>query len=188
MGSFAVQLINGVSRMVIFLSRSLGSVRVDITAGTVHPNPISMGTMLRPESPILRSVRSITKATRAMYPLSSSRERKRNSSTISGRKLSTLPTPSKIPSSTRLWITSFTWTAVIPRAVRFFRYSMPDASRSCRYGPIRKNVRKNTSPMIPINRGIAVYLPVSTWSIFRLLACSRLSFGRITHASHTRSM
>lgn len=56
----------GVSRMVIFRSRSLESVRVAMMAGTLHPNPMSMGTKLRPERPILRSSLSITKATRAM--------------------------------------------------------------------------------------------------------------------------
>ena len=66
MGSLAVQLMKGVSRMVILRSRSLGSVRVDITAGTVQPKPISMGTMLRPLRPILRSSLSIKKATRAI--------------------------------------------------------------------------------------------------------------------------
>ncbi len=66
MGNFAVQLINGVSKIVIFLSRSLGSVLVDITAGTVQPNPISMGTMLRPDKPIFRSNLSIKNATRAI--------------------------------------------------------------------------------------------------------------------------
>ena len=57
---------NGVSSMVIFLSRSLGIVLVAITAGTEQPNPMSSGTMLRPESPILRSSLSMKKATRAM--------------------------------------------------------------------------------------------------------------------------
>ena len=66
MGSLALQLIKGVSSMVILRSRSLGSVRVAISAGTLHPKPISMGTKLRPERPILRSSLSITKATRAM--------------------------------------------------------------------------------------------------------------------------
>ena len=84
--------------MVILRSRSLGSVLVDITAGTVQPKPISIGTMLRPERPILRSILSMKKATRAMYPVSSSMDRKKNITTIIGRKLSTLPTPSKIPS------------------------------------------------------------------------------------------
>ena len=44
MGSFAEQLINGVSRMVILRSRSDGSVRLAITPGTVQPKPTSIGT------------------------------------------------------------------------------------------------------------------------------------------------
>ena len=66
MGSLAEQLIKGVSKMVIFLSRSDGSVRLAITPGTVQPKPISMGTILRPDRPIFRSSLSMTKATRAM--------------------------------------------------------------------------------------------------------------------------
>ena len=62
----AEQLIKGVSRMVIFRSRSEGSVRLAITPGTVQPKPMSMGTMLRPERPMRRSSLSITKATRAI--------------------------------------------------------------------------------------------------------------------------
>ena len=56
----------GVSRMVILRSRSLGSVRVAMTAGTVQPKPMSIGTMLRPERPILRRSLSMKNATRAM--------------------------------------------------------------------------------------------------------------------------
>ena len=52
--------------MVIFRSRSLVRVRVDITAGTVQPKPMSMGTMLLPDRPIFRSSLSMTKATRAI--------------------------------------------------------------------------------------------------------------------------
>ena len=66
MGSLAEQLMKGVSRMVIFRSRSLERVRVAMMAGTLHPKPMSMGTKLRPESPMRRSSLSITKATRAM--------------------------------------------------------------------------------------------------------------------------
>ena len=65
-GSFAVQLMNGVSNIVIFLSLALGNVLVDITAGTVQPNPISIGTMLLPDRPIFLSSLSITNATLAM--------------------------------------------------------------------------------------------------------------------------
>ena len=86
--------------MVIFRSRSLGSVLVDMIAGTVQPNPISIGTMLLPDRPIFLSSLSIKKATRAMYPLSSIKERKKNRVTITGRKLKTEPTPEKIPSIT----------------------------------------------------------------------------------------
>src|SRR5574344_313231 len=97
-GNFAEQLINGVSRIVIFLSRSEGNVLLAITAGTVQPNPISIGTILRPESPIRLNNLSITNATRAIYPLSSSNDKKKNKVTIIGKKLNTLPTPVKIPS------------------------------------------------------------------------------------------
>ena len=58
--------------------------------------------MLRPESPIFLSSLSMTNATLAMYPESSRRDRKKNMVTIIGRKLSTLPTPSKMPLITRL--------------------------------------------------------------------------------------
>ena len=56
----------GVIRMVIFRSRSEGNVLAAMTPGTVQPKPISMGTMERPERPMRRSGRSMTKAIRAM--------------------------------------------------------------------------------------------------------------------------
>ena len=66
MGSLAVQLINGVRSIVIFLSLSLGSVLVAITAGTEHPKPIRSGTILLPERPIFLNSLSIKKATLAI--------------------------------------------------------------------------------------------------------------------------
>ena len=57
---------NGVSRIVIFRSRSDGSVRVAMTPGTVQPKPISIGTIERPDRPIFRRILSITKAILAM--------------------------------------------------------------------------------------------------------------------------
>ena len=48
------------------LSRSDGSVRAAITAGTVQPKPISIGTMDFPERPSRRSSLSMKKATRAI--------------------------------------------------------------------------------------------------------------------------
>ena len=61
-GSLAVQLIKGVSIMVILRSLAEGRVLLAMTPGTVHPNPISIGTMLLPESPIFLKSLSITKA------------------------------------------------------------------------------------------------------------------------------
>ena len=52
--------------MVILRSRSLDNVRVAMIAGTEQPKPINIGTMLRPERPILRKILSMTKATRAI--------------------------------------------------------------------------------------------------------------------------
>lgn len=66
MGSFALQLMKGTSMVVILRSRSLESVRVAMMEGTEQPNPISSGTMLRPEGPIFLMARSMTKTTRAM--------------------------------------------------------------------------------------------------------------------------
>ena len=71
----------------------LTMVRLAIAAGTVQPKPISSGTMLRPDNPSLRRGLSITKATLAIYPVSSRIDRKKKSVTIVGKKLITLPTP-----------------------------------------------------------------------------------------------
>ena len=56
----------GVSITVMRRSRSDGSVRLDMTAGTEHPKPMRRGTMLRPDSPSFLSSLSTTKAIRAM--------------------------------------------------------------------------------------------------------------------------
>ena len=64
MGIFAEQLINGMSSMVIFRSRSDESVRVAMMAGTEQPKPMSIGTKLRPDRPMRRSSLSMTNATR----------------------------------------------------------------------------------------------------------------------------
>ena len=56
----------GVSMTVRRRSRSEGSVRLDMTAGTEQPKPMSSGTMERPDSPNLLSNLSTTKAMRAI--------------------------------------------------------------------------------------------------------------------------
>ena len=87
--------------MVALLSLALGRVLADITAGTEQPKPMSIGTMLRPERPIFLKKASQTKAILAIYPLSSSIDRKKKRTIIIGIKLSTLPTPPKMASTTR---------------------------------------------------------------------------------------
>ena len=108
MGIFAEQLINGVSIIVIFLSRSEGKVLVAIIAGTEQPKPIIIGTKLLPDKPIFLKSLSITKAILAIYPLSSNNDRKKNKTTMIGKKLKTLPTPTKIPLITSDCKTSLT--------------------------------------------------------------------------------
>ena len=84
-GIFAPQGINVVVMMVMRRSRSFSMVRDAIIPGTPHPVPISMGIKLFPDNPKRLNTRSSTKATLAMYPLSSSMERKKKSvTTIEG--------------------------------------------------------------------------------------------------------
>ena len=66
MGIFAPQGMKQVVIMVIRLSRSFSMVRLAITPGTPQPEPMSIGMKLLPESPNLRKMRSMMKATRAM--------------------------------------------------------------------------------------------------------------------------
>ena len=86
--------------IVILRSRSDGSVRLAITLGTEHPNPINIGTILLPDKAIFLSSLSLTKATRAIYPVSSNNDKKKNKITIIGKKLIIEPTPWNTPSIT----------------------------------------------------------------------------------------
>ncbi len=65
-GSLAEQLIKGMSIMVRRLSFSFSIVRAPITAGTVHPKPMSIGIKAFPDRPKFRSSLSIIKAPLAM--------------------------------------------------------------------------------------------------------------------------
>ena len=174
--------------MVSFLSRSEGNVLLAMTPGTVHPKPISIGTMLRPERPIFRRSLSITNATRAIYPLSSSKERNRNNVTIVGRKLNTLPTPLQMPSSTSDCNTSLTSPCAIAIATRSVRSAISISKSPDSQAPMTLNVSQNTIAMIAINAGMAVYFPVRILSILALRACSLLSLGFITVLLHTFRM
>ena len=97
-GSLAPQGINDVVIIVILLSFSLSIVREAKIPGTLHPVPISIGMNDLPESPNFLNILSITNAILAIYPQPSRIARRRNSTSICGKKPSTAPTPPMIPS------------------------------------------------------------------------------------------
>ncbi len=128
------------------------------------------------------------KATRAIYPLSSSIERKKNSVTMIGRNERTLPTPAKMPLMIRFRTAGVTCHASSPRSVSFPSASIPISKRFWKNAPITLKESQNTSPMIRTNSGIAVKRPVSTRSILRLRRCPLLSAGRINASAQTLLM
>ncbi len=65
-GRRAPQLISGVTRIVTSRSRGLSNMRVESTAGTVQPKPMSIEMKLLPCRPTWCMTRSTTKAARAM--------------------------------------------------------------------------------------------------------------------------
>ncbi len=97
-GSLAEQDINGTQSAVVRLLSS--SVLHASNAGTLQPNPITMGTMLFPESPHKDMGVSIINAIRAMYPESSKSERKKKRSSTLGKNAKTLPNDDIMPSQT----------------------------------------------------------------------------------------
>ena len=146
-----------------------------MTAGTVHPKPISIGTKLLPDNPIFLKILSMIKATRAIYPVSSRIERKKNSVTITGRKLNTLPTPFAAPSITSEWTTGLTSIALKAPSSHAIAPLTSIVIPSDNNAPIPLNVIRKTKPMISMKHGMAVYLPVRIRSRFTLLLCSTLS-------------
>ena len=76
-GRRALQLIRGVTKMVMSRLWRLSMVRDDMMAGTLHPKPIIRGINDLPCSPILCISLSIIKAARAIYPVSSITEMNR---------------------------------------------------------------------------------------------------------------
>ena len=83
----------------------------------------------------------MTKAIRAIYPVSSRRDRKKNSVTTIGRKLSTEPTPVKTPSMMSECSAWLTLAAVSIWSTSCVRRSTSDASASCRKAPMTLKVR-----------------------------------------------
>ena len=146
-------------------SRTLGRVRLLITPGTLHPKPRSKGTILLPERPSFLSGRSITKAIRAMYPLSSIRDRKKKSSNIKGRNTITVPTPPYMPSMMRLCMMGAMLMEVRKESVKSVIFSIPTSICSCIHAPMPSNVNQNTTAIMRMNEGMAVHLPVRILSM-----------------------
>ena len=136
--------------------------------------------MLLPERPILRSILSVTNATLAIYPLSSSIERKKNSITMIGRKLSTEPTPPKMPSTTSERTAGLTPQRSSAAATPSPSAPMPASSHSCSGAPSTSMVSQITSAITIRKIGMAVHFPVRTLSILRLRLYSLLCFGLTT--------
>ena len=88
--------------MVILRSRSCSMVREAMMPGTPQPVATSMGMKLLPLRPNRRKTRSMMKAIRAMYPISSRTHSRRNNTSICGTNPSTAPTPATMPSKMRL--------------------------------------------------------------------------------------
>ena len=88
-----------VSIAVVLLCLSFFIVLVAITPGIAQPVPITIGIIDFPDSPTFLKNLSITTATLAIYPQSSSKAKRKNSTMISGKKPTTAPTPPIIPSS-----------------------------------------------------------------------------------------
>lgn len=60
MGSRALQDMNGVTSMVLYRSLGFSNTREAMMAGTLHPNPSTMGKNARPDSPNFPMIPSIT--------------------------------------------------------------------------------------------------------------------------------
>ena len=101
-GSFAPHGMNVAVMTVMRRSFSFSMVLVANTPGTPHPVDTNMGMKDLPDRPKRRNTRSITNATRAIYPQSSRKLSRTNSTSICGMKPSTAPTPAITPSHTRL--------------------------------------------------------------------------------------
>ena len=109
-----------------------GSVRLAITPGTVHPNPTSIGTMLRPESPSFSEKFIHDKSYSCHISTVFQKRQKENSVTMIGRKLKTPPTPLKIPSITSECTTLFTCAAVIAWSTTSVSAVIPDSRSPCK--------------------------------------------------------
>ena len=92
-------------------------------------------------------------------------DRKKNIVMMIGRNDTTEPTPLKMPLITRSCMTGLTSLAIIIACTALARALIPCSRRSWKKAPITLKVRKNTTPIIRMKIGIAVYFPVRILSI-----------------------
>ena len=83
-------------------------------------------------------------------------ERNKKSTTIIGRKVSTLPTPVSTPSTASERTTSLVPNALRPASAEAMTAAMPSSISPCNATPITPNVSQKTRPMITRNAGMAV--------------------------------
>ena len=132
---------------VILLSLSFSMVLVAMIPGTPHPVPTRIGMKDFPERPKNLNTRSMTKAALAMYPMSSSMQRTRNSTSIWGRNPMTAPTPPM-----KALLISPVSSSLTPLSAHHSSTEVPIGSsmyplrRSVRYVPIPV---KSPNPMTP---------------------------------------
>ena len=112
-------------------------------AGTVHPNPNTIGTNAFPFNPIVLMILSIKNATLDIYPLSSKIARKKYKNNINGTKTNTPPTPAINPSNTNEFNQSGVPSTKIPAYLPINPFINP-SSQSCNgAAPL------NTTPIRP---------------------------------------
>ena len=105
-----------------------------------------------------------------------------------GMKLSTEPTPPKIPSTTSERTGSLTPPRTKAASTRAPSPSMQASRRFCSQRPMTSKVSQKISAMMARKAGMAVHLPVRVRSIFRLRLYSLLSCGLETVCAHRRPM
>ena len=155
---------------MIFLSFSFSKVLLAISAGTEQPNPIRSGINDFPLKPNLLNNLSITKATLAIYPLSSRIDINKNNTKICGKNDTTPPSPASIPSPTS--DNAHSLAPIFCRELSIVSVNGPSQKSPtivCSHTP-RPNgpspkVILNNPYIIAKNAGIAIILFVSTLSI-----------------------
>ena len=148
MGSLAEQLMNGVSRMVILRSRSEGRVRLAMTPGTVQPKPDEHGhDAAAGQADAAQQLIHHKGHTRHVAGILQHGEEEEQHHD-DGRKLSTLPTPVKMPSMTSECTAALTFQLVRAVSTTPVRASMPISMRFWKNRPMTLKVRKNTRPMM----------------------------------------